>query len=813
MHGIAAAAGIALVTGLAGIGGAAWAGFAATDYNGDSHQPRPLTDSEKSSFEKYVLRPLFRKLQKESGTSQGKAMMVALRKFWNALETGRVNVVAGSTFDASEGHVGRYVSNGCFRNCPFPKHGATVMRDGGNLGAGDRINVSSSGFSNIGLTAIRWQAAVLMAGYHLCVPSPDTETTEGQIQQAKNNVAALEFFQWGLLSATGELGERVDEDQLLLVERELAVAREMLQWHEAWGSKSLSVGKPSGNGSGLEARRNGENGAAQNGDIYFVEWMLDSFRYEGTPPWVGARTAPLDGSPGLWRHYDMGFEAPTAMTLGFDADSNFCVFIAGSDTSGTQGGLRMMKDTDEDFFAEPETLTTLAAPGAFRFPHSVVWANGNLFVLDLDLAVTQTARVHVLRDTDGDRVPDAAPELWADMSVCPWLFNCRSLNLQSAPTSPVAHVWVATHELNDPHRAWDTTMWLLEDQGAGQPPLYSEVPQYQRVWGMEPSPVHLPIDGDMSVRASGNWNSEIALYSLDDGTTYSRRLLGTASITSSSLETEVASSEALTSGQVLQFLDHTQETEGIPFPVVGADTLQAFSLSPASAYYQDLVTIRGRNFPADYPPSLYMDGRPVDVESYSDTMVAFRTPYFGEPGYSKGVWHPVEFQYGIFAGAFTYLGARPGVNVPPYAAAGPDRHVLQGTTVTLDATASFDEDGDPLTFFWFGPVTLDDPTAPRPTFVAPPTDSQLPLFLTLNVSDDHAHTEQAYQLVTVHAEYPAGDLDGDFELTPADAEMMIDALLGRIMLTSDEADRADANSDGVFDVGDLVTLLLGLAGA
>jgi hypothetical protein len=63
------------------------------------------------------------------------------------------------------------------------------------------------------------------------------------------------------------------------------------------------------------------------------------------------------------------------------------------------------------------------------------------------------------------------------------------------------------------------------------------------------------------------------------------------------------------------------------------------------------------------------------------------------------------------------------VNRPPVADAGAEQRVQQGSLVTLDARASYDPDGDPLSFAWQQvsgqPVTLAGADTAQPAFVAP----------------------------------------------------------------------------------------------
>jgi hypothetical protein len=91
------------------------------------------------------------------------------------------------------------------------------------------------------------------------------------------------------------------------------------------------------------------------------------------------------------------------------------------------------------------------------------------------------------------------------------------------------------------------------------------------------------------------------------------------------------------------------------------------------------------------------------------------------------------------------------VNLPPVAVINVPSTVSGGATVVLDGSASFDPNGDVITFVWTtsGPaLNLSDPA--RPTFIAPISAATTSFFIRLNVSDGQ-YTTSAFNDVVVTA--------------------------------------------------------------
>lgn len=76
-------------------------------------------------------------------------------------------------------------------------------------------------------------------------------------------------------------------------------------------------------------------------------------------------------------------------------------------------------------------------------------------------------------------------------------------------------------------------------------------------------------------------------------------------------------------------------------------------------------------------------------------------------------------------------------NQSPIANTGTDLSINEGTTVTLDASASVDSDGQAITYLWTAPVgiALSSSTAVKPTFMAPEVKKDSTIIFSLIVND------------------------------------------------------------------------------
>jgi len=95
--------------------------------------------------------------------------------------------------------------------------------------------------------------------------------------------------------------------------------------------------------------------------------------------------------------------------------------------------------------------------------------------------------------------------------------------------------------------------------------------------------------------------------------------------------------------------------------------------------------------------------------------------------------------------------ATPGQNHAPVADAGDNQSVAIEEVVQLDGSASYDPDGDVITYLWTAPegITLDDPTSVTPTFTAPNVINNEEFQITLVVNDGEFNSSPDAVIITV----------------------------------------------------------------
>jgi len=522
--------------------------------------------------------------------------------------------------------------------------------------------------------------------------------------------------------------------------------------------------------------------------------------------WVRARDgAAADHAP--WRHLDFGFDQPTAMALAHDAELPPTLFVGGTDDGHQAGGIRTMQDANDDGFFDPKTLTTLLAPGTLRIPRALIWLSGDLYILDVDKASPETNRVYVIRDTNGDGIPDGKADLFADVSMCPPLARCMSMGIVGDGSSRVIEV---SGNLDLGSYFFQDDLWLLTDTGSG-PASYSTVKFYTFVKGLVPFVARTPVAGDTTVIAGGQWQSRLELYrTAPTDVPGQPDMLGSGNITDNHLQCVIKLDDGKTlgAGDVLELKDVSQDMMGMPVTVAAAGPA-IFGIDPASAFSEDWVTLTGRDLPDTL--DVYINDHWCKTEFIGPESIRFQMPYLHDQGLTIGYPHPVivEQRSGtLLPGAFTvlYLGQGPNANAWPLADAGHSQKVDRGTTVTLDATGSRDDDGDLLTYEWLQiagqHVDLSNAHSPNPQFKAPDQDTIVELMFQLEVDDGK---KTAFDMVGVTVlPKPLGDVTQDGKLDSADVERMLDYLLGKQTLDMSQLLYADVNADARLDVADLV---------
>jgi pimeloyl-ACP methyl ester carboxylesterase len=192
---------------------------------------------------------------------------------------------------------------------------------------------------------------------------------------------------------------------------------------------------------------------------------------------------------------------------------------------------------------------------------------------------------------------------------------------------------------------------------------------------------------------------------------------------------------------------------------VYSETIQKDNIAPIANAGTDqtvnqnaLVTLDGSaSSDADNDALTYQWTAPTGIVLSSTSSA---TPAFTAPAVSSDT--PYIFSLVVSDGTLTSTADQvvvtiKQINKAPVANAGNDQSVNEGTTVTLDGSASTDADNDALTYLWTAPmgITLSSNTAAKPTFTTPEvaTDTQYTFSLIVNDGTESSTADQV--IVTV----------------------------------------------------------------
>jgi len=142
------------------------------------------------------------------------------------------------------------------------------------------------------------------------------------------------------------------------------------------------------------------------------------------------------------------------------------------------------------------------------------------------------------------------------------------------------------------------------------------------------------------------------------------------------------------------------------------------------------------------PSGITLNSRSVAKPTFTSPEVASDTPYTFSLVVNDGLANSTTDQVIVIAKQ---------VNKVPVANAGIDQSVNEGTTVTLDGSASTDADGNTLTYVWTVPsgISLSSTTTAKPSFTAPEVALNTQYTLSLVVNDGFANSISDQVVITV----------------------------------------------------------------
>lgn len=201
-------------------------------------------------------------------------------------------------------------------------------------------------------------------------------------------------------------------------------------------------------------------------------------------------------------------------------------------------------------------------------------------------------------------------------------------------------------------------------------------------------------------------------------------------------------------------------------------------------------------------------GPGVQLTNADTAQASFTAPSVGDDGASLTFQLTITDNGGLQRTA-TCIVQVTQAYLPPVASAGKDHDATPSQTVTLNGSGSSDHEGSPLTYRWhqiYGPpVTLSNPTAAKPTFVAPdPGNTAADLEFILTVTDSVGL--QAASTCTVHVGAPLPNLSGQFTNTSAFKWFWQSWVYGTLQVTNTGAAQAGSSQVSFYLSSDGSTL-------
>jgi hypothetical protein len=196
--------------------------------------------------------------------------------------------------------------------------------------------------------------------------------------------------------------------------------------------------------------------------------------------------------------------------------------------------------------------------------------------------------------------------------------------------------------------------------------------------------------------------------------------------------------------------------DSAPTAVVGYDqVLPDFGEAPA--FERTTVILNGSgSFDAEGDPLQYhwlqLGGPKVVLDLSDPSLPTFTAPVVAADRVSE----ELSFQLIVDDGQLSSTAQLTRVvvvhtNRPPSAAAGSPQIVDEGALVRLDGSQSSDPDGDALAYAWVAPdeISLSNPSAAQPAFIAPDVDADTTFTFELGVTDVEGAISTASVTVTV----------------------------------------------------------------